>query len=384
MHIGLIGGIGPAATEHYYRGLIERHASAGTVLDLTIAHADVREMGENLAKGAAQRQAESFARLLRRLTAAGAELAAVTSMGGHFCINELEAISPLPLLNAIPEVDADIRQRNLATIGIIGTRTVMQSGLYGGITSARIVRPEGAALDTVHNTYVAMASAGRVTEAQRRVFFSVGQHLHQTQGAEAIVLGGTDLFLAFAGQECGFPVIDCADVHVEALYRRSVSRGPHYPAYSPCQFGNVGSSGCSSSPIEAWSRRSTRILSSTDPLNGYPHRTSALRNAASISEQMSTEQSAGIRPGTANACSRSTAQARCAGRARASAACLMTVGTEGWIADSSPSASMHRAATIVRAARNLVLPERCLGRSANASARSRSAASRFMAVIRQA
>ena len=51
MHIGLIGGIGPAATEFYYRGLIERHAAAGTKLELTIAHADVREMGKNLVNG---------------------------------------------------------------------------------------------------------------------------------------------------------------------------------------------------------------------------------------------------------------------------------------------------------------------------------------------
>jgi aspartate racemase len=37
MHIGLIGGIGPAATEFYYRGLIDRHAKSGTRLELTIA-----------------------------------------------------------------------------------------------------------------------------------------------------------------------------------------------------------------------------------------------------------------------------------------------------------------------------------------------------------
>ena len=55
MHIGLIGRIGPAATEFYYRGLIERHAAAGTQLELTIAHADVREMGKNLATELAER-----------------------------------------------------------------------------------------------------------------------------------------------------------------------------------------------------------------------------------------------------------------------------------------------------------------------------------------
>jgi len=44
MHIGLIGGIGPAATDFYYRGLVDRHAAAGIPLECTIAHADVREM----------------------------------------------------------------------------------------------------------------------------------------------------------------------------------------------------------------------------------------------------------------------------------------------------------------------------------------------------
>jgi aspartate racemase len=222
MHIGLIGGIGPAATEFYYRGLIERHAAAGTQLELTIAHADVREMGKNLASGDAQKQAEIFLRLVERLAAAGADAAAITSMGGHFCVRELTALSPLPILNAIPKVDAAIRERKLKTIGILGTSMVMRTGLYGGITAARIVVPEGEALEEVHRTYIEMAGVGRVTEAQRRIFFANGERLCREQGADAIFLGGTDLFLAFVGQDCGFPVLDSAEIHVEAIYRESV------------------------------------------------------------------------------------------------------------------------------------------------------------------
>ena len=97
MHIGLIGGIGPAATDFYHRGLIERHHAANIPLDLTIAYADVRTMSRNLSEQRPDRQAEIFARLVDRLKGAGAEAAAVTSMGGHFCIKELEPISPLPL-----------------------------------------------------------------------------------------------------------------------------------------------------------------------------------------------------------------------------------------------------------------------------------------------
>ena len=113
MHIGLIGGIGPAATDFYYRGLIERHVASGIPLELTIAHADVREMSRNLNNKDPGRQAQIFARLVQRMKAAGAEAAAVTSMGGHFCVNELLAISPLPIINAIPEVDAAITRSKL-------------------------------------------------------------------------------------------------------------------------------------------------------------------------------------------------------------------------------------------------------------------------------
>lgn len=129
MHIGLIGGIGRAATEYYYRGLIERHEGSGVPLDLTIVHADVRELARNLAAGNKRAQAEIFVGLVRRLAAAGANAAVVTSMGGHFCIAELEALSPLPIINAIPEVAREVKHRNISTVGILGTRAVMETGL---------------------------------------------------------------------------------------------------------------------------------------------------------------------------------------------------------------------------------------------------------------
>ena len=73
MHIGLIGGIGPAATHFYHRGLIERHHASNVPLELTIAYADVRVMSRNLNEGRPDRQAEIFARLVGRLKGAGAE-----------------------------------------------------------------------------------------------------------------------------------------------------------------------------------------------------------------------------------------------------------------------------------------------------------------------
>lgn len=220
MHIGLIGGIGPAATDHYYRRLIALHEAAGTPLELTIAHADAAELVRNLADGAADRQAAVFARLVERLKQAGARAAAVTSLGGHFCVRELEARSPLPIIGALPALDHAIAARGLRTVGLIGTRTVMASRLYGRIGAAAIVVPEDDTLDAVHQAYVGMAVAGRVTEAQRQTFFAAGQALCRSRGAEAVILGGTDLCLAFEGRDCGFPVLDGAAIHAEAIFQR--------------------------------------------------------------------------------------------------------------------------------------------------------------------
>src|SRR4051794_6233010 len=223
MHVGLIGGIGPAATDFYYRGLIDRHVAAGIPLECTIAHADVREMSRNLNEKTPAIQAAIFAGLIERMKKAGAEAAAVTSMGGHFYIDELLPISPLPLIHGIHAVDAAIRRSGLKRIGVLGTRTVMETKLYGGVSSAELIAPDGEMFGRVGDSYSAMAMIGRVTDEQREVFVSAGRALC-ARGAEAIMLGGTDLFLAFAGRPPPFPLVDCADIHVEAIFARSSAR----------------------------------------------------------------------------------------------------------------------------------------------------------------
>ena len=220
MHIGLIGGIGPAATDFYYRGLVDRHRAAGTPLECTIAHADVGTMGRNLAEGKRAEQAAIFAGLIERMKKAGAEVAAVTSMGGHFCINELLPISPLPLVHGIRAVAASIEKSGRKRIGVLGTRLVMDTKLYGSISSAELIAPDGDRFGQVGDAYSAMAGIGRVTDEQRQIFFTAGREL-TARGAEAIMLGGTDLFLAFVGQPLPFPLVDCADIHVDAIFAKS-------------------------------------------------------------------------------------------------------------------------------------------------------------------
>ncbi len=222
MHIGLIGGIGPAATEVYYRALVRAHAKAGRRLALTIANADSREMVGNLEAGRAAEQAAIFAGYIDQLRAGGCQAAALTSMGGHFCIRELEAISSLPLISAVPVMDAHFGAAGVARIGVLGTRAVMDSGLYG-LTSVQVVAPPPSDTAAVHSAYVALAAVGYATPEQCAFFHEAARRLHQEQGAQIVVLGGTDLSVAFGDIDLGFPIADSALIHAAAIARAAMA-----------------------------------------------------------------------------------------------------------------------------------------------------------------
>jgi nucleotide-binding universal stress UspA family protein len=137
MHIGLIGGIGPGATDLYYRRLISAFASKNASLELTIVHADTPTLLSNLARNDAVVQTAIYTRLTNRLVSAAAECVAVTSIAGHFCIDDFKAVSALPVVDMIAEVSRAIEARGLKRIGIIGTCTVMETSRHAQTIAPR-------------------------------------------------------------------------------------------------------------------------------------------------------------------------------------------------------------------------------------------------------
>jgi aspartate racemase len=217
MHVGLITGIGPAATDFYYRRIIAALAGKRLPLELTMVHADTPTLLGHQMAGNVEAQVAIYLRLTNRLRDAGAQVVAVTSIAGHFCIDAFKAVSPLPVIDLLVEVDGALAAQHLRKVGILGTRLAMQSRFYGAAKTTEVVPPDAGMLDAVHDAYIAMASSGVVTAAQQAVFFDAGRALVRDHGAEAVMLGGTDLALAFAGQDPGFAVFDCAGVHADAI-----------------------------------------------------------------------------------------------------------------------------------------------------------------------
>ncbi|WP_299587202.1 aspartate/glutamate racemase family protein [uncultured Tateyamaria sp.] len=221
MHIGLIGGIGPAATVSYYQRLTDNMRALGAPLELTIVNTEASVLLANNLAGDKDAQAQVYARLIERLNAAGADCAAITSLGGHFCFDETVALSTLPLISAVSPLDAYFAAQGFGTVGLLGTGVVMRTQLYGQLEQTKAIVPQD--LDDIGTAYTDMALAGKCSDAQRALFIEEGRKLTAV-GAQAVVLAGTDLNLAFDGRDVGYEVIDALDIHVDVLVALATGR----------------------------------------------------------------------------------------------------------------------------------------------------------------
>ena len=216
MHLGMIGGIGPAATVYYYEQLVAIFAERNRPLELTIGNSSVKMLTDNLVAENPQAQALEFKRIADNLAAAGAERIIVSSMGGHFCIKEFAAISPLQPIEGPPAVRKYLIEKGVARPGILGTRKVMETGLYGELAELEPVIPRGEDLAQANADYVAIATSGAATAEQSTRLLKAGEKLIEEQGADVVLLGGTDLSIVY-DRTCDLPFIDTAQVHVEAI-----------------------------------------------------------------------------------------------------------------------------------------------------------------------
>jgi aspartate racemase len=205
-NLGLIGGLGPGATVHYYEQLAK--AQDGEML---IIHADMEHALEFVRRGDRVGLAAYFARLIERLARGGAEVAAISAVTPHICIRELEKISVLPLVNIIEETAIAIRARGYRRVALFGTRFVVESRMFGMLEGIDVFVPDQ--VDAIHEAYMRTVAGG--TEG-RAILTGIARELP----VDAIVLAGTDLALIFDETNTDFPHVDCAKVHIGAIGRK--------------------------------------------------------------------------------------------------------------------------------------------------------------------
>ena len=129
--IGLLGGLGVGAAIHYYRELAAAHDDHRQPMKLVMIHASISRATEHASKGDRLGLASYLAGLLARLQSAGATIGVLPAVTPHMCIDELTAITPLPLIDLTHAVADHIQQRGLSRVALFGTRFVVESDMSG-------------------------------------------------------------------------------------------------------------------------------------------------------------------------------------------------------------------------------------------------------------
>ena len=208
------------AAIHYYKKLAEVHEKRGMSMNLVMVHAESPLVFEFVQAGDREGLAEYLRGFIHRLQAAGAEFAVVPAVTPHFCIRELIATSPLPLINIFDPLNRDLSARSIRRAAVFGTRSVMQSDLFGMVSGVELIRAQAAETDYIHNTYTELVQRGEGSDEQYRALTNLAQTLCSREGVDAIILAGTDLTLLFNESNTHFPHVDCAALQLRDIENR--------------------------------------------------------------------------------------------------------------------------------------------------------------------
>jgi aspartate racemase len=217
--LGLIGGLGPGATVHYYRELLAAHEKRARVPRLLITHADINRVYASVTAKDFDALARYLASLIGDMAAGGAEFTAIVAATPHICAPQLAALSPLPLIDMLAEVAAAVRAQGLQRVALLGTRFTIETRMFGSLSDVEVVTPVAGEIDNIHRLYTEFV-AGRGTEAQTEELRKLAKTFVTRDGAQAVLIAGTDLSMVFTESNAGFPMLDCTRVHIDAIVRR--------------------------------------------------------------------------------------------------------------------------------------------------------------------
>ena len=192
-------------------------------LDMVMAHAQTSRVFEYVDAGDREGLAAYLNGFIVRLQAAGAEFAVIPAVTPHYCIRELAAISPLPVLSIFDPLVRELAARQIRRISVFGTRQVMRAALYGQVGDVEVVSALPEEVETIHSLYLGLLDKATGLDEQHCKLTELAHTILKRDRVDAIVLAGTDLTLVFNESNTDFPYIDCAALHLEAIQDALIS-----------------------------------------------------------------------------------------------------------------------------------------------------------------
>lgn len=220
--IGLIGGLSWESSAEYYR--IINQAAQRRLGGLHSAKCLMYsfDFGEIEALQAADDWATATARMVdaaRRLARGGAGCIVICSNTMHRMAAEVEAAVDLPLIHIADATARPIVAAGYQRVGLLGTRFTMEQDFYKGRMVERfgldVLIPDRAGRNGVHRVIYEELVRGEIRDDSRRTYQAVIDGL-KAAGAQAVILGCTEISLLIEPEDSSLPSFDTTALHALA------------------------------------------------------------------------------------------------------------------------------------------------------------------------
>jgi aspartate racemase len=155
----------------------------------------------------------------RRLEAAGAEMLLICTNTMHRMAPAVQAAVSVPLLHIADPTAERIKAAGIGRVGLLGTAFTMEQDFYKGRLSEAhgldVLVPDEEDRSTVHTIIYEELVAGKVTAESREAYRGIIARLVQN-GAEAVILGCTEIMLLVRPEDSPVPIFDTTALHAEA------------------------------------------------------------------------------------------------------------------------------------------------------------------------
>lgn len=238
--IGLLGGMSWESTVLYYQ-IINRAVAARLgglhSAKLILYSVDFDEI-EQLQRS--DRWAEAgilLAEAAAALEEAGAEFLVLCANTMHRVAPEIEARVRIPLLHIVDPTGRALKAAGVSTVGLLGTRFTMEQEFYRARLESRfgltVHVPDPSSRALVHRLIYDELCRGVISDESRTIFQRVVSELADI-GAQAIILGCTEIGLLLQPADVAIPLFDTAILHAKTAASLALDGFPDpFPGSAP-------------------------------------------------------------------------------------------------------------------------------------------------------
>jgi len=217
--IGMLGGMSWESTISYYKLLNEGvKANLGGLHSAKIClySVDFDEIEKLQHQGNWQATSDILVNAAQSIEAGGADFLIICTNTMHKVAPEIESSLSIPLLHIADATAEQLVADNIKRVGLLGTRFTMQQDFYKGRLTEKfgidVLVPDEIQQELVHNVIYSELCLGQIEHASREEYLKIINKLHQ-QGAEAVILGCTEIALLVQQQHTKVPLYDTTEIH---------------------------------------------------------------------------------------------------------------------------------------------------------------------------